>query len=47
MLDELVRKPVVVYDITTKESIRFKQISEAEKLVERENIFQKILIKKY
>lgn len=48
MLDELVRKPVIIYDIITKESIRFKQISEAEELVERKhiskNIDKKILI---
>lgn len=48
MLDELVRKPIIVYDIITKESIRFKQITEAEELVERKhiskNINKKILI---
>lgn len=48
MLDELVRKPVIIYDIVTKESIRFKQISDAEELMEHKhiskNINQKILI---
>lgn len=48
MLDELVRKSVIVYNIKDKTHKRFKQISDAEKLVERKhirkNIRDKILI---
>lgn len=48
MLDELIRKPVIVYDIINKTHIRYRQISDAEELVERKhihkNINEKILI---
>lgn len=48
MLDELVRKPIIIYDVIDKKTIEFKQMKDAESIMEHKhmhkNVNEKILV---